>query len=174
MNDADMNEANAYAPPETDVRRSTAPTHGPKLGPDEARRLYNHSRSIGALVFLWCLGLLALVAIFIPNVMASAKRAGGADPEGMTIFIAICVAISLLTLTGIVGCWMRTSWGRVVGFIMCSLMLLNFWLGTLIGIFGLVALANGGRLFGADRLSHRHLKETVAAYKATKSTRRQR
>jgi hypothetical protein len=53
-------------------------------------------------------------------------------------------------------------------------MLFNFWLGTLIGIMGLFALAKGSRLFGPGRLTHRHLKATVAAYKATTSLRRQR
>jgi len=171
MNDADTN-ANVYAPPETDIRQSPADGgNGFKIGNVESRKLYNHSRSVGALVFLWCLGLVVMVAVFIPNVMASAKQAGG-NTEGVNILIGVSGVMSLLMLAGIVGCWMRTTWGRIIGFILCALMLLNFWLGTLIGIFGLIALTNGKRLFGPDRLTHRYLKETVAAYKSTERKRR--
>lgn len=167
-----MNEANLYAPPETDVRQSVAgETGGRRLGPDEARRLYNHSRSIGALVFLWCLGLPAMLALCIPLVLAGAKRPGGHTDSAM-VFVVIVICMGVLMLAGIIGCWRRDSWGRTVGYILCSLMLLNFWLGTLIGIFGLISLTKGGRLFGPDRLTHRHLKETVAAYKAGARNRR--
>lgn len=167
-----MNDANAYAPPETDIRQSPADGgNGFKIGNVESRKLYNHSRSVGALVFLWCLGLVVMVAVFIPNVMASSKQAGG-NTDGVNILIGVAGVMSLLMLAGIVGCWMRTTWGRIIGFILCALMLLNFWLGTLIGIFGLIALINGKRLFGPDRLTHRYLKEAVAAYKATARKRR--
>lgn len=163
---------NAYAPPATDVRQSVPEgPGGRKLGPDEARRLYNHSRSIAALVFLWCLGLVLIVAIFIPNVLESTRQAGG-NTEARTIFMAVFGIMGLLMLAGIVGCWMRTDWGRIVGFILCSLMLLNFWIGTLIGIFGLIALANGRKLFGPKRYTHRLLKDTVTAYRASARRRR--
>lgn len=177
MNDSDSTDANdamnAYAPPATDIRQNPIDSAGaPKLGPDEARRFYNHSRSIGALVFLWCLGLVIMAAILVPNVLESAKRAGG-NPD-LGLFFAIVGGMVLLLLAGIVGCWRRESWGRVVGMVLCALMLFNFWIGTLIGIFGLIELARSSRLFGPGRLTHRHLKATVAAYKATTSTRRRR
>jgi len=171
MNDADTN---AYAPPETDVRQSASgDSTGSKLSPGEARKLYNHSRSIGALVFLWCLGVAVMVAIFIPNALESAKQAGG-NSDRLAVLMTIVGGMVLLMLAGIVGCWRRDSWGRIIGFILCSLMLLNFWIGTLIGIFGLIALTKGKRLFGPDRLTHRQLKETVAAFKVAESNRRQR
>ena len=162
-----MNDDNLYAPPETDIRQSPGDdgTNGFTVGNVEARKLYNHSRSVGALVFLWCLGLVVIVAVAIPNTMASAQRTG-ADGRIVNVIIGTYVVMSLLMVAGIIGCWMRTTWGRVIGFILCSLMLLKFWIGTLIGIFGLIALANGKRLFGPDRLTHRYLKEAVAAYKA--------
>lgn len=169
MNDANA-DANAYAPPTTDVRQSMTPGGDDalkRLSTKEVKKLFNHSRSVGALVFLWSLGVVVTAAILIPNFLAGVKQAGGQTGDGMvTVFLGIFGAVMVLQVAGVYGCWVRASWARTVGIILCVLMLLNFPLGTLIGIFGLIALISGGRLFGPERLTHQQLKAEVAYRKA--------
>ena len=69
--------------------------------------------------------------------------------------LGIPAAFSVFTLVGLIK---RTNWGRILGFIMAALMLAGFPLGTILGIFCLISLSRGGRLFGSDRLLHKDLE----------------
>jgi hypothetical protein len=163
-----MNDANVYAPPETDIRQSGTGSGGDaalrRMNTKEVKKLYNHSRSIGALVFLWSLGLGATIL----GVIAMSSLKGKALEEGPSSGVLIAIVGVMVAIYGaaVYSCWTRQSWGRVLGIVLCALMLLNFPLGTLIGIFGLIALIGGSRLFGPDRLTHAQLKAEVAYRKA--------
>ena len=51
---------------------------------------------------------------------------------------------------------------------MCSVMLINVPIGTLLGILGLVAFIRGERLFGPDRYVGRELKAELKRRKKLK------
>lgn len=121
----------------------------------ELKKLYNHSHTVGTLGVLWCLGV--AVGIWL-GVMAL----GG---DGGTTLGLIILAATGLQLAAVIGAFGRAAWGRTVGMIACGLMLLNIPLGTVIGIFGLIAYGGGGRLFGEGRYRHAELK---AEYKRRK------
>ena len=61
----------------------------------------------------------------------------------------------------------RPRWGRFFGIGVSLLTMINIPLGTLIGIFMLIAYVRGQRLFGADRLAH---QDVAAVYKQRKAT----
>lgn len=165
--DPTMNDVNVYAPPQTDIRQSVPGINGgdaalQDLNTKEVKKLYNNSRSIGALVFLWCLGAILMSFAAFGMIMGGRSTSAGQDDTPVAFLIVVFVGIVAINLAGVVGCWTRQGWGRVVGFILCALMLLNIPLGTIIGLFGLIALSGGARLFGPNRLTHQQLKAEVA------------
>lgn len=163
-----MNDANVYAPPQTDIRQSgDAQGNDPALralSTKELKKLFNHSHTIRALIFLWCLGV-ALMAIAAPFLLIAG--AGGGREAGEALFYGIiCLVGGAFQAAGIYGCWHRLPWGRTVGMVICVLNLPSIPIGTIIGILGLLAFSGGKRLFGPDRLTHEQLKAEVAYRKA--------
>jgi len=64
----------------------------------------------------------------------------------------------LAFLFAAIGCFTRDDWARICGIIICCLLLLNIPIGTLIGIFGLIAFIRGKKLFGPGRLDPKTIK----------------
>lgn len=163
-----MNEANVYAPPETDIRQSSSGEgHDPALRPmstKDLKKLFSHSNTIRVLIFLWCLGL-AFLALAVP-VMFIAAASGDKEAVVSLIMGVLFLIFGALQAAGVYGCWNRLPWGRTVGIVLCVLSLPSFPLGTIIGILGIIAFSGGSRLFGPDRLTHERLKAEVAYRKA--------
>lgn len=163
-----MNDVNVYAPPETDIRQGSGADGGDaalrRMSTKEVKALFNHSSTIRALIFLWCLGL-AIMAVAIP-VLLFVGASGGNDAGVTLIMGVIFLLLGAFQFACVYGCWNRLPWGRTVGIIICAFTLLSFPIGTIIGIFGILAFSNGQRLFGEDRLTHAQLKAEVAYRKA--------
>ena len=163
-----MNDANVYAPPQTDIRQNVGHEgDDPALkamSTKDLKKLFNHSHTIRALIFLWCLGV-ALMTIAAPFLLIASTGEGKESREALTYGI-ICVFGAIFQAAGIYGCWHRLTWGRTLGLIICALNLPSVPIGTIIGILGLLAFGNGKRLFGPDRLTHEQLKAEVAYRKA--------
>jgi len=155
-----MTEENAYAPPRANLETQAGPQELWSMELKKLRRLYDASRSIRALGFLYALGT---VGLFAGYEMLNSRYARSADTRGIAVVMLFVGGLSLL---GFVTSFTRQRWGRWVGVLICLLNLVNIPFGTLIGLFGLVAYARGGRLFGPDRLLH---KDVVDVYKQRKA-----
>lgn len=163
-----MNEANVYAPPETDIRQSISGEGDDpalrQMSTKELKKLFNHSNTIRVLIFLWCLGLAFLV--FAVPVMFLAAASGDKEAVVSLVMGILFLVFGALQAAGVYGCWNRLAWGRTLGIVLCALSLPSFPIGTIIGILGIIAFSGGGRLFGPDRLTHERLKAEVAYRKA--------
>jgi hypothetical protein len=162
-----MTEANVYAPPTTDIRQQgNSEGHDPALksmSTKDLKKLFNHSHTIRALIFLWCLGL-TLLTLFIPFMLFDSSK-GSNNTDG-SLMLLVLVPLFFLQVGAVYGCWNRLPWGRTVGIIICVLSLPSVPIGTAIGILGIIAFAKAKRLFGPDRLTHTQLKAEVAYRKA--------
>lgn len=163
-----MNDVNAYAPPETDIRQSgggegsdAALRH---LSTKELKKIFNHSNTIRALIFLWCLGLVFMVLAVVFLLIGGAM--GGKDTDGAMVMGVVFLLFAALQGACVYGCWNRLPWGRTFGMVVCALSLPSIPIGTIIGILGLIAFSGGARLFGPKRLTHQQLKAEVAYRKA--------
>ena len=113
------------------------------------KKLYYRSCNVSCIGFLLVIGTIAIIAMV---------TAGGLYEEmdgSTTAIILIIIALYVITIIGV---FMRTTWGRVLGIIACVLMLFSLGIPTIIGIFGLVAFIGAPQLFGAKRVTHKDLK----------------
>ena len=151
---------NVYAPPRANLETQEGPPELWQVQFKRLARLYSATQTIRALGFLY-----ALVTFFLAlGVMAALRPDGGSTP-GATI--AILILSSALSLAGTVGSFARPLWGRWAGIALCVVGLAGFPVGTLVGLFGIVAYAQGARLFGPDRLKH---EDVIDVYKRRKRT----
>lgn len=114
----------------------------------DLNKLRNDSHSIRAIAGLMMLGM-GLVLLVVGLMI------GG---EGGVYEVGLFVGIVLVQGLVAFGLLKRPNWGRVIGFISAAFMLLGFPIGTLIGVFFLISLVRGERLFGPDRLLHKDLE----------------
>ena len=150
---------NVYAPPRANLETQEGPAELWHIELKQLKRLYNASHSIRALGVLYGLGTFGIVAAVMLAIGSSADRAS------TTMLAAILFVSGGLSVAGAITSFTRPRWGRWLGIVLCVVGLLNIPIGTIIGIFGLIAYAQGGRLFGPDRLMH---KDVVDVYKQRK------
>jgi hypothetical protein len=153
---------NVFAPPRAQLDTREGPQALWELSWKDIRKLYLASvniRALGVLYAIGAVGVLAIVGLTLSNPAASAR--GGVE----SLPLALLGAIGVVEIAGAVTSFTRPVWGRWLGVALCILSLLSFPLGTLIGIIGLVAYAQGGKLFGAERFMH---KDVAAVYKQRK------
>ena len=151
---------NAFAPPRANLETREGPDGLWDITFKEVRKLYLASVNIRALGVIYALGCVGLI------VTGTAMFANpGASGSVLQAYNAILLVLGLLWLAGIITSYTRPRWGRWLGFVLCALMLLSIPYGTIIGILGLIAYAQGGKLFGPDRLLH---KDVAAVYKLRK------
>lgn len=149
-----MSVENPYQAPVAQNETATpAPTYK-QLHTVELNKLYHRSRNIGAIAALCTIGVIVMgfvasMPLIEPNEFQ--------DSESQAV-IAILGSIGLFQLIAAIGLFKRTSWGKILGFVVCAIMLVNIPIGTLIGIVGIIALSQGGDLFGANRITHKELK----------------
>lgn len=121
----------------------------------DLNKLRNDSHSIRAIAALMLLSVLGFSIIFGSVIMVGISL--GTSGVGMAELAAIGIFVIIPGFTGY-ALLKRPKWGRVVGFISGVFMLLGFPIGTLIGIFFLISLIRGERLFGPDRIPHKDLE----------------
>ncbi len=150
-----MNEPDPYAPPESEP--PAVVTHSDSqfshLEFAQLKKIYYRSCNVNAITVLLILGTVFLLgfALMPDNELAETRP--------------LLLVLSLFYGASVAGLVKRTSWGRILGIIVCILALINIPLGTLIGIFGLFAFFGAPELFGRDRVLHKDLK---AAFKIRK------
>ena len=153
---------NVFAPPRATVDVRTGPGELWDLSWKDLRKLYYASVNIRTIGVLNVIGSLLLIAVLaIPFFTGSASAQPGSLVP-VVAFIFVATALSLLVAWT---AFARPGWGRWFGIVMLVIGLINFPIGTLISIWGLVAYIQGRRLFGADRLTH---KEVADVYKLRK------
>jgi len=151
---------NVFAPPRANVDVREGPEALWALSFKEIRKLYYASLNIRALGVLYGIGAVGLIGLSVAMLLAPSENRGAAM-TGTLVF----VAFSLPSILAMVTSFTRPRWGRWLGILMCVLNLINFPVGTLISIWGLVAYAQGGRLFGPDRFAH---KDVALVFKQRK------
>lgn len=141
-----MSEENPYSAPQAEAAPIISGNERLQgLDFKELKKLYYRSCNVNAITGLLILGELFLViAMFVPDL--------GAGGRG------ILGAFAAFYLIAVIGLFSRSSWGRVMGIVVCILSLISFPLGTLIGIFGLFAFFGAPQLFGNDRITHKEVK----------------
>ncbi len=165
-----MNESNPFSAPQTEA---SVPLTGNEnlegLNFDELKKLYHRSCNVNVINALLILGFFLLaIASIVPGLPMSLRMV----LMGFTAFYAIAI----------VGLFIRSSWGRILGIIVSVLTLLGmlFNLSTgntnavgalismIVGIAGLFAFIGSPQLFGPDRFTHKELK---AEFKLQKRSR---
>jgi hypothetical protein len=146
---------NAFAPPRANLETQTGPQALWEMPFKELKKLYLASVNIRALGILYGLGAFG-------GLLAGALLFSGKIEPWLGF---VLLASGVVSVAACISSYTRPGWGKVVGILLCVLSLLNVPWGTLIGILGLIAYANGGKLFGPDRLLH---KDVVAVYKVRK------
>ncbi len=126
-------------------------TASPGLDFTDVKELWNYSRTLRSIGALFALGAI----IFGFAAAAIISEVDSSDKGGMALFAALFVYQTV----GVYVMYKRPLWGRIVGMVICSVMLIGFPVGTLIGVLGLRAVIKGKALFGDDRLIHKDLKK---------------
>lgn len=149
---------NPYAAPSTDIE--TAPFGRrafPEMNRTEVKKLYHHSHTLITMSVLWSAGAIILVIAAISIFREKYFLSVFDLPPSTTAVIFIAQAG--FNLLAVIGCWKRATWGRLVAIVAClTTMLSGAILPIIIAILVLVALFQGKRLFGPDRLRHADLK----------------
>ena len=157
---------NVFAPPRAQLDTREGPEALWDLSWKDIRKLYLASvniRALGVLYGLGASGVIVIGAVALATPAATTARAG---IESLPM--ALLGAIGVVELAGAVTSFTRPVWGRWLGVVLCVLSLLSFPLGTAIGIIGLMAYAQGGKLFGPERFMHKDVAEVYKQRKKDK------
>lgn len=156
-----MNEIDPYSSPQSDPSAQIATDSRLKdLDFQRLKKLYHRSCNVNAITFLIVVGLIALVAALIPLISISS------DDDSKLPWLSAFIGLALFYMVAIAGLYKRTSWGKIMGIIICIMSLISIPIGTAIGIFGLFAFFGAPELFGPDRLTHKELKAEFKSQKA--------
>lgn len=120
----------------------------PSLSTKAVKSLYRRARSLRTLCLFWLL----LIAMCVASI--SAAQPGSAAP-------VIGASIALLATATFFGMWRFQHWGRILGIVLCVLLLPIFPWGTIFGILGLAALVGSRPLFGEGRYSQEQLRKEI-------------
>ncbi|MEM0896914.1 MAG: hypothetical protein AAGJ79_08500 [Verrucomicrobiota bacterium] len=153
-----MSETNPYEAPQSDVAAPIPETYQFKdLDFKQLKKLYYRSCNVNGITGLLVLGLIFIViASFMPDIVA----------EGLQL---VFIGLAVFYAVTIFGLFKRTSWGRILGIIVCIISLINIPIGTLIGVLGLFAFFGAPELFGPDRVLHKDLKSEFKLRKKNKT-----
>jgi hypothetical protein len=141
-------EANVYGTPQSELIVPSQPLAG--LSAKELKKIVNSWHRLLVLCGFWGLSTLALfsmVGIFM------VERGEELGP------FAILIGLGVVYLVCIYGTLAKKTWGRVLGMIVCSLMLFGFPIGTLLGAMGLFGFVGAKPLFGASGLNYAEVKQ---------------
>ena len=119
------------------------------------QKLYYRSHNVSSIAGIFVIfALLGFFGIYF------ASEDGRLTTEALAV--ATCT-MSLLIAT-IVGLILRSSWGRILGIILCFLLVASLFLrinliALFVGLAGLFAFFAAPQLFGDDRITHKEIKE---------------
>ena len=151
---------NAFAPPRAKLDVPEGPDVLWEMPFKEVRKIYLASVNVQALGVLYAIGAIGLLATAAFTV--AGPPSSTPPPTALMPFL---LGMGVVFLAGTVTSYTRPRWGRVLGIILCVLSLFSIPWGTIVGILGLIAYAQGGKLFGSQRLRH---KDVAAVYKQRK------
>lgn len=157
-----MTEPNPYATPESDTTVTAARINFHDLDTKAVKKLRNNSHTIRTLGLLNLLGILIIAAVMVVKYFYQGDQTNIVDP-----ILIVSIIVGLITIYAF---WWRPAWGQAFGFISCALMLFGFPIGTIIGILGIIALAQSRALFGPERPLHRDLEKEWKYRKKNKIT----
>ena len=161
---------NVFAPPRASLDVQEGPEVLWQMSWKDIRKLYLASVNVRALGFLYGLGAFGVFAVAATTVIGMSQATETPlDTVPGALFSGLLVVMGVLYVSACVTSYTRPKWGRVLGIVLCVLGLISFPFGTLISIFGLIAYAQGGKLFGPERLLH---KDVAAVYKQRKKDKR--
>lgn len=161
-----MSDPNPYASPDVDKAyekpAADAASQFSELDDKKFNKLYYRSCNISGIAVILMLGAMGILFFAV-------KGGGGA---------AILWGIELLYVLTITGLILRTSWGRVLGLFVCTLMVILgiFGINILaiaIGTAGLFAMGKCPQLFGEYRVKHKELKDEFKRRKLAKKLAKQ-
>lgn len=135
------------ASPRPDSALQSLPTNAVK-------NLHRRARSLRTLCFFWLL----VIAMCVVSIFA-------AQPGSLIPVIGSIIA--LLAAAAFLGMWRFQHWGRIVGIVLCVLLLPILPWGTIFGFLGLAALIGSKPLFGDSRLSQEQLRKEIEHRKAS-------
>jgi len=115
-------------------------------------------RSSHSLLTLGGLYIVLAVILFLFSFLDNLDRMNLASFLRYAIFLSFLAATAYSFLA-------RPRWGRVFGYISMGLALLLYPVGTLFGLLGILALIQGGALFGSKRVYHRSIEREWRARK---------
>ena len=146
---------NPYAAPESELASGGGRRLFQDLDQKTVKKLYHHSHTLITMSVLWSLG--AIVCLVAASFAVDKNLSiFGLDPEPTALILC---AQALLNIFAVIGCWKRPVWGRIVAMVATATSILSgAILAIIIGILVMIALAQGGRLFGPDRFLHSDLK----------------
>jgi hypothetical protein len=153
-----------FAPPRANLDVREGPEALWEMPFKELRKLYLASLNIRALGALYGLGMLEGLVILADS-PANFLNARDLPNNAGIVPVAFFAVFTAMALAGCVSSYSRPNWGRWIGIVLCAISLLLIPIGTAIGIMGLIAYAQGGKLFGPGRLGH---KDVAAVYRQRK------
>jgi len=142
---------NVFAPPRSDVEVKEGPEALWALTWKEIRKLYYASVNVRAIGVLYGLGAVGVIA---GGGVLMSSPSGTRNPF-LPGLATLFVVLGIVYVAACVSSYTRPTWGRWLGIVLSVLSLLSFPIGTLIGIWMLVAYIQGGRLFGPGRFLHK-------------------
>lgn len=142
-------DTNPYAAPQTDVGITPSRANFYDIDTKSLKKLRNNSHTLRTLGLLNALAVFVILFLLIITEFFAGNMKTSVIMSGSALF-GIASAYSF---------WSRPHWGRVMGYICCAVMLIGIPIGTLVGILGIIALAQGGVLFGANRYPHGKLEK---------------
>lgn len=163
MLETTVSHSNPYQAPTVAGRILAKQRDYSELDDKALKKLFYRSSNVNAIAALMLLGGVFTVSMY----QGTWDSAEATDfPQETRRLMLLGVAV--FQLIGFIGLASRTSWGKILGFVGCTLMLLNVLLGTIIGIVGLVALSKAPELFGPGRVTHKELKNEFKERKLRK------
>ena len=156
---------NVFAPPRSNVAVHTGPDELWGLSWKDLRNLYLASVNIRAIGVLNILGAVIVIAALAIPAMTSSSAPANASLVPLFVFMGLASGLSVLMAWT---AFSRPRWGRWFGIAMLVVGLINFPIGTLISVVGLIAYVRGRRLFGDGRIEHKELAEVYKQRKVEK------
>lgn len=141
-------EANVYGPPQSELIAPPQPLAG--LSAKELKKIINGWHRLLVLCSFWGLSVLALFSMVGILMLEKGEELGS---------FGFLLALGAIYLACIWGTLAKKTWGRVLGMIVCSLMLFGFPIGTLLGAMGLFGFVGAKPLFGASGLNYAEVKQ---------------
>jgi hypothetical protein len=123
-----------------------------QLNPDELKKIIDGWNRLMLVCIVWGLSLLLWIGgIIIPHMFMYA------EPRFDAILYFIIPLICLI-VAAIVGTRRKKEWGRILGIVLCSIMLIGIPIGTFFGIVGLIGYSGAKPLFGPNGIEYSKVK----------------